>query len=174
MKKQKISFLVLAVLFVLSNSTILSAQKKGKTPKVVKTGENLKCGFVPKTDSTFDNFLRIKVSSRTEVLVKLVDVKTDSTIRMAFINSSDTYDIKYIPAGKYYIKVAMGKEWVFQDSSKCAGSFKQIPIYKKIDRKFAFKKKSNGVDDYILELDETTNGNKAIKDAFITEKEFNK
>ena len=105
--------------------------------------------------------------------MKLVDAKTDECIRMAFINSSDTYDIKNIPEGKYYIKVAMGKEWAFKDSSRCAGEFKQIPIYKKLDRKFAFKKKKNGIDNYILELDETTKGN-AIKDSFITEKEFNK
>ncbi len=171
----KLYSLTLILISLFFNPVSLFAQKKGKAPRVVKTGENLKCGFVAKTDSSFDNFIRIKVSSRTEVLIKLVDIKTDSSVRMAFINSSDTYDIKHIPEGKYYIKVAMGKEWAFKDSSRCAGEFKQIPLYKKINQKFSFKKKSSGVDNYILELDEISTGNKnAMKDSFITEKEFNK
>src|ERR1035438_6868929 len=93
--------LVFTVAISIAVSATAFGQKKGKTPKVVQTGENLKCGFVPKTDSSFANFLRIKVSKRTEVVIRLIDNKTDQCIRMAFVNEGETYDIKFIPEGKY-------------------------------------------------------------------------
>lgn len=55
------------------------------------------------------------------------------------------------------------------------GSFKQNPLYKRINETFKFEKKKSGqVNTYVLELDIITTKGKALKDEEITLKEFQK
>jgi hypothetical protein len=179
MKTSRLFFIssVTILLFLFSSSA--NAQKSGKKiPKSIKTGENFKCDFEPQIDNGIPNYLRVRASRNTDVAVRLIDAKTDKCIRYAFINEGESYDIKNIPEGKYYVKVAFGKEWTFSDTSRCSGGFKQTPLYKKINKSFVFEMKSKhggtSIPSYELELDMTVSEGKQLKDTMISEKEFNK
>lgn len=173
----KINFLKTTLAFAVLFSVSLSAtaQKKGKKPKVLATGEVFQCGTEPKVENGIPNMLRIVASKRTDVVVRLIDKKTDECIRYAFINQGEKYDITNIPYGKYYVKVGLGKDWYWQDTTvKCAGGFKETPLYKKVNNTFNFEKKKNQVAQYELDFDLITTKGKSTNDELISEKEFQK
>jgi hypothetical protein len=180
MKQIHTSFFFIVALF-LSSTVAVNAQAKKKTPKILKTGEPFKCeGFDPQTDNGIPNYLRIRASHNTDAVIRLIDSKTDKCIRYAFINQGEFYDVKNIPEGKYYVKVGLGKDWAFSDSTgtKCEGGFKQNPLYKKINKTFDFemkeKRRGTSIPSYELDLDMTITKGKELKDTMISEKEFNK
>jgi hypothetical protein len=173
------SGLFLAII-LLSIATTAFGQAKKKIPKALKTGETIKCeGFEPQTDNGVPNFLKIRASRNTDAVIRLIDAGSGKCIRYAFINQGEFYDIKNIPEGKYYVKVGLGKDWAFSDSTAhCEGGFRQNPVYKKINKTFDFemkqKRKGTSVPVYELDLDMTVSKGKEVKDMFISEKEFNK
>ncbi|MCW3071680.1 MAG: hypothetical protein JWO44_1570 [Bacteroidetes bacterium] len=172
------SFLAIALLF--SMATTVNAQAKKKIPKVLKTGETIQCeGFEPQTDNGVPNYLRIRASRNTDAVIRLIDAATGKCIRYAFINQGEFYDIKNIPEGKYYVKVGLGKDWAFSDSTAhCEGGFRLNPIYKKLTKTFDFemkqKRKGTSIPIYELDLDMTVSKGKEVKEVLISEKEFNK
>ncbi len=179
MKKSHYSTLALCMFFLFAASTV-NAQRSKKIPKVLKTGETFKCAdFEPQTDNGIPNYLIIKASRNTDAVVRLIDSKTDKCIRYVFINQGESYKIEHIPEGKYYIKVGLGKDWAFADTTQqCAGGFRQNPIYKKMTKTFIFEMKqhrnSTDVPSYELDLDMTVTKGKEVKETLISEKEFNK
>lgn len=109
------------------------------------SGSNPNCENInPKYDKKLDNFLRIKVGSNTDVVVKLMEINNygkDVCTRIVFIRSADTYEIKNIPEGKYYLKIAYGKDWRQKNiDGKCHGKFMVGPIYEKGDKILDFNK----------------------------------
>ncbi len=68
--------------------------------------------YTPKYDFDIDNFLSIKVGSGTDVVIKLMQkgYNEDACIRIVYIKSGDTYEIKNIPQEEYYLKIAYGKD----------------------------------------------------------------
>lgn len=118
------------------------------------------------------NYLRIRASRNTDAAVRLMNKSNDSCYRYAFINAGDSYEIKGVPEGKYYLKVGCGKEWVFEDSTKCAGHFKQNPIYEKMAKTLDFNVKRQKVPSYEFDLDVQKSGKEPSE--VISAKEFQK
>ncbi len=82
--------------------------------KNYQTGVTPECENVtPKYDYELDNYLRINVGSGTDVVVKLMKIGyyEDECIRIVYVRSGDTYEIKNIPEGRYYLKIAYGKDY---------------------------------------------------------------
>jgi hypothetical protein len=88
--------------------------------------------FKPKTDKSIENNLEINVGGGTDVVIKLMNVKSEKCIRYVFINSGSSYQIRNIPQGVYYLKIAYGKEWLSKiENNQCIGKFIRSPMYEK-------------------------------------------
>lgn len=88
--------------------------------------------FKPKSDKSIDNNLEINVGGGTDVVVKLMNIKSEKCIRYVFINSGSSYQIRNIPQGVYYLKIAYGKEWLSKiENNQCLGKFIRNPMYEK-------------------------------------------
>ncbi|MDI9357919.1 MAG: hypothetical protein QM528_03100 [Phycisphaerales bacterium] len=84
--------------------------------------------------SDIDNYLEVKVGGETDVVIKVINVETEKCIRYVYVNSGTTYQIKNIPEGRYYLKIAYGKDWISKViDGKCIGKFIRNPFYKKGD-----------------------------------------
>ncbi|MBV5313628.1 MAG: SH3 domain-containing protein [Prolixibacteraceae bacterium] len=82
--------------------------------KNYESGVTPECENVtPQYDINLDNFLRINVGSGTDVVVKLMKkgLYDDECIRIVYIRSTDTFEIKNIPEGRYYLKIAYGSDY---------------------------------------------------------------
>jgi hypothetical protein len=85
-------------------------EKKNYQSGVTPDCENV----TPKYDYEIDNYLRIKVGSGTDVVVKLMKkniYSEDECIRIVYVRSRDIYEIKNIPEGQYYLKIAYGTDY---------------------------------------------------------------
>lgn len=96
--------------------------------KKYSTGETPNCeNIIPEYDTKLDNYLKINVGTQTDVVVKLMRKSSngdDLCIRIVFIRSSQSYTIKNIPEGNYYLKIAYGKDWRQKVvDNQCFGKF---------------------------------------------------
>jgi hypothetical protein len=84
-------------------------EKKNYQSGVTPDCENV----TPKYDYDIDNYLRINVGTGTDVVVKLMKEADyiDECIRIVYVRSGETYDMKNIPQGRYYLKIAYGKDY---------------------------------------------------------------
>jgi curved DNA-binding protein CbpA len=98
----------------------------------INNGQLASCyNFKPKKGQ-IDNYLEIVVGGGTDVAVKIMNLNTEKCIRYVFINSGSTYEVKNIPEGKYYLKIAYGRNWVSKVvSGQCIGKFIRNPMYEK-------------------------------------------
>jgi curved DNA-binding protein CbpA len=105
---------------------------EGWTETKVNTGHMPVCyNFTPK-QSDIDNYLEVHVGGNTDVVIKVMSLQTNKCIRYVFINSRSTYKIKNIPEGKYYLKIAYGKDWFSKvENGRCIGKFLRNKIYEK-------------------------------------------
>lgn len=86
--------------------------------------------FRPKYNKSLDNELEVNVGENTDVVIKLCNLYTKECIRYVYIRGGDTYDIKNIPEGKYYLKIAYGQDWRQKvTKGKCVGKFTQDATY---------------------------------------------
>jgi hypothetical protein len=86
----------------------------GWEKKNYESGATPECENVsPQYDYKLDNYLRINVGSGTDVVVKLMKkgYYDDECIRIVFVRSGDTYEIRNVPEGRYYLKIAYGKDY---------------------------------------------------------------
>jgi len=163
-------------------------EKKNYQSGVTPDCENV----IPKYDYDLDNYLRINVGSGTDVVVKLMKKGSysDDCIRIVYVRSGDTYEIKNIPQGRYYLKIAYGKDYRKKIiDSICYVKFMKNAQYEKgieiLD--FSLIKKPNerignniyeswDVPSFELFLDviETYGASKTFKASDISEEEFNK
>src|SRR5690606_32662549 len=104
-------------------------------PIAYRTGSTPECENVtPRYDRSMDNFLRIKVGSNTDVVVKMMQIGTygDECIRIVYVRAADTYEIKNIPEGRYYLKIAYGKDYRQRlEDGKCQVRFVKNALYEK-------------------------------------------
>lgn len=144
------------------------------------TGE-LDCKKVKSSyDTTMHNYLRIKVGNNTDAVVKLIH-KTDKEkcIRFVYIRAGQQYDVVNIPTGRYYVKIAYGKDWEFTSKNGCEGGFKTNALYKKGKQFFDFKKiktkEGYQIANFELSLDmQVEEGtNNSMKNLAITQEQFN-
>ncbi|HQV77619.1 MAG TPA: SH3 domain-containing protein [Chitinophagales bacterium] len=88
----------------------------------------------PQYDFKLDNYLRINVGSGTDVVVKLMKkgYYGDECIRIVYVRSRDTYEIKNVPEGRYYLKIAYGKDYRQKIvDNQCYVKFMQNAQYEK-------------------------------------------
>jgi len=90
--------------------------------------------IIPKYDNEISNYLRVNVGSGTDVVIKLMKIGSfkDECIRIVYVRSKDKYDIKNIPEGRYYLKIAYGKD--YRQSivdNKCFVKFMKNALYEK-------------------------------------------
>jgi hypothetical protein len=98
----------------------------------VNNGQLPACyNFTPKK-SGIDNYLEVHVGGGTDVVIKVMSLKTNKCIRYVFINSGSTYKIRNIPEGNFYLKLAYGKDWFSKvENGQCVGKFLRNPMYEK-------------------------------------------
>ncbi len=166
----------------------------GWEKKNYQSGSSPECENVnPVHDYDLDNYLRIKVGSANDVVVKLMKLNPygeDECIRIVYVRSNDVYEIKNIPEGKYYLKIAYGKDYRQKIvNNQCEVKFLKNPLYEKgkdILDYYKVKKpnkivgnqeyESWSVPSFELSLDVviSNSGSSTFKANNISEEEFNK
>lgn len=109
---------------------------KDWTKKNFASGQRPCSNIQPKFDYEIDNYLKIKVGTHTDVVVKLMKIggynTDDICYRLVYIRKGDTFKIRNIPQGKYYLKIAYGKDWRQKvETNRCTGRFVIDAIYEK-------------------------------------------
>lgn len=135
--------------------------------------------FIPKR-GVVDNYLEVHVGGGTDVAIKVMNIEDDRCIRYIFIWRGSVYRVKNIPEGRYYLKIAYGKDWFSKIiDGKCVGRFLQNPMYEKgidiID--FNLQQLADGyiVPSFQLKLDViASNTMNTFDSQSISELEFNK
>ncbi|MBS5527380.1 MAG: hypothetical protein KHX42_04400 [Prevotella sp.] len=101
-----------------------------------------------------DNYFDIRIGDGFSVAIKIVNAETDKCIRYVFVPENETITISQIPQGRYYLKLAYGKDWMeFVDNGNTKGKFTRNPFYEKSASSYDFgKKNSQGLINYTLEI----------------------
>lgn len=151
--------------------------------KSYKSGTTPDCENIsPEYDYEIDNYLKIQVGYNTDVVVKLMQKSQteDKCIRVVYINSGDTYYVKNIPEGLYYLKIAYGKDYRQTIvNKKCKIKFIKNPIYEMGDNLLDFNivKTNEGISipyfELSLDVITTTETGKEFKTGNISEDQFN-
>jgi hypothetical protein len=117
-------------------------------PKNYETGSSPGCyNYTPKYNKTLDNKLQVNVGYNTDVVLKLINLQTNKCIRYVYVRAGDTYNMRNIPEGKYYLKIAYGKDWRQKIvAEKCIGKFISNPLYKKGSEILDFYKIYEGIE----------------------------
>lgn len=116
---------------------------EGWIAKKYATGDVPDCEISkPQFDKNLENHLKITLNSSSDVLLKLIQIqeKGDVCIRTAYIQSGDILFLKNIPEGKYYLKLAYGKDWRQKKvGTKCTGRFIENAKYEIGNERLNFK-----------------------------------
>ena len=135
--------------------------------------------FTPKYDKSIDNYLEINVGGGTDVAIKLMNLNSEKCVRYVFVNSGSSYQIRNVPQGEYYLKIAYGKEWLSKiESNQCIGKFIRNPLYEKGEDKMDFSIQNTydgyNVPSFRLSLDVvSTNLMNSFSSHNISESDFN-
>lgn len=175
-----------------SSSFLKKDPYSGWEKKNYQSGDTPDCeNITPQHDYNLDNYLRIIVGSGTDVVVKLMKIENydDECIRIIYVRSNETYEIKYIPEDRYYLKIAYGKN-IRQKiiDNQCIVKFMEDPLYEKGSDILDFNKikqpnqrigndvyENWSVPSFELFLDVIKKkGGKSFKSNKISEAEFNK
>jgi uncharacterized protein YgiM (DUF1202 family) len=167
-----------------NNSTVKKDPYKDWEKKDYESGATPDCdNIIPQFNYEIDNYLKISVGSNTDVAVKLMKMGYDEDvcIRMVYIRSNETFYLKNVPEGRYYLKIAYGKDWRQSIvNNQCIGKFIKNVQYEKGEEvlDFNLQKTYNGVNVPYFELSLNVITTQYKKDSYnadnISEKEFNK
>ena len=152
---------------------------EGWEEKSIQNGQLPSCyNFKPKRGSV-SNYLEVSVGGGTDVSIKVMDINSEKCIRYVFINSGSTYNIRNIPEGRYYLKIAYGKHWVSKsENGKCIGKFTSNQLYEKgqdvLDYNLQYTDGGYSVPSFKLQLDVISTGtSNSFNSQNISETEFN-
>jgi hypothetical protein len=170
----------LLLVFCLSGVKLSFSQTDDWEEVSYNTGDKPNCiSSTEKFDYKMENFLKILIGRNTNVIVKVHNTVTDECIRCVFINAGETFEIKNIPEGIYYLKIAFGNFWMQKNSAgqKCDGKFQQEVYYKKGDKLLDFNtvktEKGIKIPNFELKLEIFKKNKKnEYKSSQITEEEF--
>jgi len=154
------------------------------------TGDKPECeNIIPQYDYELDNQLLIHVGNNTDVVVKLMNY-IENCIRIVYIKAGDSYSVRNIPEGYYYLKIAYGKDFrKYTQNEQCIVKFMRDPSYEKgaeILDYFKVKKPNIIKEDHeyenweipsyelSLNIEYTKNNFKSFHANKISENEFNK
>jgi hypothetical protein len=145
----------------------------------IENGQLPSCyNFKPKKGNV-DNYLEVYVGSGTDVSIKVMNLNTEKCVRYVFINSGSTYTIRNIPEGRYYLKIAYGKNWLsIVENGQCIGKFIRNSMYEKgediMDFNIENTAQGYSIPSFKLELDVVASGtNNSFNSKNISESEFN-
>lgn len=102
-----------------------------------------------------DNYFDIEIGRGCDVALKIVDVATDKCIRYVFVPENTSVNIQMIPQGKYYLKLAYGKDWMeyAHNDGSIIGKFTENVSYDKSIDIFDFgKKNADSIVNYLLNI----------------------
>jgi hypothetical protein len=108
-----------------------------------RSGNTPECENVtPEYDYNLDNHLTINVGSNTDVVVKLMKTSySEECIRIVYVRNNESFDIKNIPEGQYFLKIAYGKDYRQKIvDNKCFVKFMVDAEYKKGSEILTFSK----------------------------------
>ena len=141
----------------------------------IENGQLPSCyNFNPKKGNV-NNYLEIYVGSGTDVSIKVMNLNTEKCVRY----SGSRYTIRNIPEGRYYLKIAYGKNWLSKvENEQCIGKFIRNPMYEKGEdiMDFNIKHSAQGysIPSFKLELDVVSSGiTNSFNSQNISESEFN-
>lgn len=124
-------------------------------PKTKPVGELSKEYGVKSKFGRQDNYFDIEIGKGCDVAVKIMDVATDKCIRYVFVPENSSANIQMIPQGKYYLKLAYGKDWMEFDNGDgtLSAKFTSNVTYDKSTDIFDFgKKNSSSIVNYLLQI----------------------
>lgn len=124
-------------------------------PKTKPAGELSKEYGIKDKYGQQDNYFDIQIGNGCDVAVKIVEAVTDKCIRYVFVPENSTENIQMIPQGKYYLKLAYGKDWMEYDNGDgtISGKFTRNVSYDKSIDIFDFgKKNSSSIVSYVLQI----------------------
>lgn len=94
---------------------------------------------VKAVNGLLDNYFDIEMGEGGNMAVKIVDADTDNTIRYVYVSENTKTTITQIPAGKYYLKLAFGYDWMnYDQGSTIRGKFTKGAYYQVSDEVFDF------------------------------------
>lgn len=102
-----------------------------------------------------DNYFDIRIGSGCDVAIKIMDIQNNSCIRYCVVPENTAITINQIPQGRYYLKLAYGKDWMEQDQpdGTILGKFTKNTTYEKSVDVFDFgKKNSQSFVNYTLDI----------------------
>lgn len=142
------------------DSTLSSTQRSlleegWYVPKTTPSGELPREYGVKNKYGQQDNYFDIEIGKGCDVAIKIVDVATDKCIRYVFVPENSSANIQMIPQGKYYLKLAYGKDWMEYDNGDgtITGKFTSNVTYDRSVDIFDFgKKNSSNVVNYLLQI----------------------
>lgn len=122
-----------------------------------------------------DNYFDITMGEGYSVAVKIVDAQSDKCIRYAVVPENSTTTVTQIPQGRYYLKLAYGRDWMeLRTDSMIIGKFTRNAFYEKSRQVYDFGKK-NSKQNINYELHINVQGETGFNDFEtlpITEEEF--
>lgn len=90
-----------------------------------------------------DNYFDIEMGEGGNMAVKIVDAENEKTIRYVYVSENTKTTITEIPAGKYYLKLAFGYDWMnYDQGSIIRGKFSKSAYYQISDEIFDFGAKN--------------------------------
>jgi hypothetical protein len=145
----------------------------------IQNGQLSSCyNFKPRRGA-IDNYLEVHVGSGTDVSIKVMNADTEECVRFVFINSGSTYTIKNIPEGRYYLKIAYGKNWISKvEDGQCIGKFLLNSMYEKgediMDFNRQYSAEGYNIPSFKLQLDVVSSStSNSFNSQNISEDEFN-
>jgi len=104
--------IILFTMLYLLNFSSSNAQETDFNTVNIITGNKPNCISInTKLDTKLDNFLKIDATGSSDIVIKIINNNTEECIRCVFISGGDTYYIKNIPEGVYFVKIAYGYDW---------------------------------------------------------------
>jgi curved DNA-binding protein CbpA len=156
-----------------------SLAKAGWRENDIINGQLSSCYNFKAKKGNIANYLEVNVGSGTDVVIKVINFKTEKSVRYVFINSGTTYTISNIPEGQYYLKIAYGKNWFMkEDNGRCLGKFIRNPMYEKgediMDFTRQFRNDGVSIPSFKLSLDViSTDISNSFNSQNISENDFN-
>ena len=124
-------------------------------PKTVPEGELSKEYGVKSKFGQQDNYFDIEIGNGCDVAVKIVDASMDKCIRYVLVPENSSVNVQMIPQGKYYLKLAYGKDWMEYDNGDgtIVGKFTKNVSYNRSVDVFDFgEKNSSNIVSYLLQI----------------------
>ena len=177
-----LKILLFLVIFLSSEYLYSQSDDSDWTNINLQSGDFPGCNsFVtPGYDYSLNNYLSVYLGGSTDLVLKLIDTKTEKCIRYVFIKNGDTYYIKNVPQGTYYLKLSFGNNWSkIGSGTLCFAKFKDNVLYQKGEEILDFNiiKYPNGyeIPSFSLHLEVISNNrNNEFQSEEISEEEFYK